>query len=209
MSVHSFTPGKGNLPRAAHPDIAMLVRYWQHIHAEGRLPGFAHFNLDEVSVLRSNMRLLDVVPGGPCRYRVRMIGAAHKRQLGFDPTGGWYEDLVSRFPNSIVVLDLTRVCHWAEPVYRKGQTIVPYASRTAVIERVHVPLASDGVTVDCVASLTLFLPSLQRAKGPRAVTDPAEGSENGILLTPEPTEALDIPFQPDCGEPSELLRAAC
>jgi hypothetical protein len=209
MSVHAFTPGEGNVPRDAHPDIVMLVRYWQYLRWKGRLPGRAQFNLDEISVLRPNMRLLDIVPGGSHRYRVRMIGDAHKRQLGFDPTGRWYETLISWFPNSIVELDLTRVCHWAEPVYRKGQTIVPYASGAAIVERVHVPLARDGTTVDTVASLTLFLPSLQQRKGPRLIANPAGETDDRILLSPEPAEAIDFPAPMAPKAPGDAFQAVC
>jgi hypothetical protein len=155
------------------------------------------------------MRLLDVVQGGPHRYRVRMIGEAHKRQLGFDPTGRWYETTVSGFSNSIVELDLARVCHWVEPVYRKGQTIVPYASGAAIIERVHVPLARDGATVDCIASLTLFFPSLYRGKGPRPIAGPAGNPDGGNLLSPAMVETPDIPAGALGVAPNAGSRAAC
>ena len=121
MTVHADTPRDGNVPRDAHPEILMLVRYWQYIHTEGRLPGSAHFNLDDIPGLRPNIRLIDVVEGGPFRYRIRMIGEEHRRQLGYDPTGSWYENITDRFKNSIVELDLARVCHWMQPVYLLGQ----------------------------------------------------------------------------------------
>jgi hypothetical protein len=184
MTVHADTPRDGNVPRDAHPEILMLVRYWQYIHPEGRLPGSAHFNLDDISGLRPNMRLLDVVEGGPFRYRVRMIGEEHLRQLGYDPTGSWYENITDRFKNSIVELDLARACHWMQPVYRKGETIVPYASGSRIIERVHVPLANDGHHVDAIASLTLFFPDVRKVADPLSTTEKPEGSDDTNLLAP-------------------------
>jgi hypothetical protein len=188
MSVHASTPRDGNVPRDAHPEILMLVRYWQYIRPEGRLPGSADFNLDDIPGLRPNMRLLDVVEGGPFRYRIRMIGEEHRRQLGYDPTGSWYENITDRFKNSIVELDLARVCHWMQPVYRKGETIVPYASGSRNIERVHVPLASDGHHVDAIASLTLFFPDVRKAADPRSATEKPEGSDDTNLLAPVPAD---------------------
>jgi hypothetical protein len=192
MSVHAFPPRDGNVPRDAHPDIVMLVRYWQYIHPEGRLPGSAHFNLDDNPGLRPNMRLLDVVPSEMYRYRVRMIGAGHLRQLGYDPTGRWYDEITHCFQNSIVELDLARVCNFVQPVYRKGQTIVPYVSGNRVIERVHVPLASDGKNVDCIASLTLFFPTVQKSAGSRSPTGRSSVSDDGNRLGPYPTEAAVV-----------------
>ena len=181
-------PRNGNVPRDAHPEILMLVRYWQYIHPEGRLPGRAHFNLDDIRGLRPNLRLLDVVDGGPFRYRIRMIGEAHQRQLGYDPTGSWYENITPRFRNSIVELDLARVCHWMQPVYRKGETIVPYASGSRSIERVHVPLAGDGHAVDAIASLTLFFPVARQLAAPPSDAKKVKESAEAKVLSPERTD---------------------
>ncbi len=191
MTVHADTPRDGNVPRDAHPEILMLVRYWQYIHTEGRLPGSAHFNLDDIPGLRPNIRLIDVVEGGPFRYRIRMIGEEHRRQLGYDPTGSWYENITDRFKNSIVELDLARVCHWMQPVYRKGETIVPYASGSRIIERVHVPLASDGRHVDAIASLTLFFPDVRKVVGTGSVAVNPADSEGTNLLAPVPADGRE------------------
>lgn len=202
MSVHAIMPRNGNVPRDAHPEILMLVRYWQYIHPEGRLPGRAHFNLDDVRGLRRNLRLLDVADGGPFRYRIRMIGEEHQRQLGYDPTGSWYENITPRFRNSIVELDLARVCHWMQPVYRKGETIVPYASGSQSIERVHVPLAGDGRNVDAIASLTLFFPVARRLVAPSSDTRRGEASVNAKVLSPERADESEA-VAAFCGPGSE------
>ena len=191
MSVHALIPRNGNVPRDAHPEILMLVRYWHYICPEGRLPGCTHFNLDDIPGLRPNMRLLDIVEGSPHRYRVRVIGEEHRRQLGYDPTGRWYEAVTPRFPNSIIELDLARVCHWAQPVYRKGQTIVPYATGAQVIERVHVPLASDGFKVDAIASLTLFFPVIHKLVDPSVAGIDEPGSGETKVLAPKAANDLD------------------
>jgi len=191
MSVHALTPRNGNVPHNAHPDILMLVHYWRYIHPEGRLPGSAHFNLDDIPGLRPNLRLLDIVDGGPYRYRVRMIGDSHRQHLGYDPTGSWYETVTPRFQNSIVELDLARVCHWMQPVYRKGQTIVPYASGARNIERVHVPLASDGYNVDAIASLTLLFPVVRQIVDPRSSEMDEANPDEAKVLSPKPADDRD------------------
>lgn len=186
MRTLAFVPRDGNVPRDAHPNIWMLVHYWKYIQPMGRLPGANHFNLDDIPALLPNMRLLDVVDGAPYRYRIRMIGKDHVKQLGYDPTGAWYETITSRFRDSVVELDLTRVCHAQQPVYRKGRTIVPYASDSKIIERVHVPLASNGTHVDCIASVTLFFPELRSFAGSRPTAGAAQGSRDIDLASPPP-----------------------
>jgi hypothetical protein len=187
-----MTPGDGNVPQDAHPNIWMLVRYWQYIHPPGRLPGRIHFDPIDIPALLPNIRLIDVVEGGPHRYRVRLIGTEHVKQLGYDPTGQWYETVTSRFRNSVVELDLARVRHEMQPVYRKGKTIVPYASDAKVIERVHVPFAGDGYRVDLIASLTLFYPELQPYAGSRPTATPASEPGDSGCAAPLPEPELAI-----------------
>jgi len=191
MGVHKYSPSDGNVPRGAHPDIWLFVRYWQYIHPEGRLPGLSHFSLDDIPALCPHLRLIDVVDGGSHRYRVRLIGEEHKQQLGFDPSGSWYEKITSRFDNSVVELDLARVCHTTQPVYRKGQTIVPYVSDSKIIERVHVPLAGDGFRVDGIASLTLFFPDVRSRGRSRATASRWLGSDDVGSASPVPLEKME------------------
>lgn len=151
----------------------------------------SHFSLDDIPALCPHLRLIDVVDGGPYRYRVRLIGEEHRRQLGFDPSGSWYEKITSRFDNSVVELDLARVCHKIQPVYRKGKTIVPYVSDSKIIERVHVPLGSDGFQVDGIASLTLFFPDVRSRVRSRATASRWLGSDDISSASPVPLEKME------------------
>ena len=174
-------PDDGNVPEDAHPDIWKLVRYWQSIHPRDRLPGRKHFDPLDIPSLLPNLRLLDVVDGGPFHYRVRLIGTGHVKQLGYDPTGRWYETITNWFENSVVERDLARVCTLFQPVYRKGLTIVPYETGTKVIERVHVPFASGGHTVDLIMSLTLFHPERRTHRAP-SLNTLLDAMESGVVV---------------------------
>jgi len=200
MSMQKFSPWDGNVPRDAHPDIWLMVRYWQYIFPEGRLPGPSHFALEDIPALRPNLRLIDVVDGGPFRYRIRMIGDEHLRQLGYDPSGSWYEKVTSRFENSVVELDLARVCRDRQPIYRKGKTIVPYVSESRIIERVHVPLASDGTHIDGVASLTLFFPEVRRRVRSRASEKNWDGHDDITSASPIPLDGNAVVAERRCSE---------
>lgn len=176
-----MNPIDGNVPEDAHPDIWKLVRYWQEIHPPDRLPGRKHFDPLDIPSLLPNIRLLDVVDGGPFHYRVRLIGTGHVKQLGYDPTGRWYETITNWFENSVVERDLAQVCRLCQPVYRKGLTIVPYETGTKVIERVHVPFASGGHDVDLIMSLTLFHPE-QRIHHAPSLNTLLDAMESGVVV---------------------------
>jgi len=189
-----MNPTDGNVPEDAHPDIWTLVRYWQSIHPPDRLPRRTHFDPLENPSLLPNIRLLDVVDGGPFHYRIRLIGAAHVKQLSYDPTGSWYETITNWFENSIVERDLAQVCRLHQPVYRKGLTIVPYETGTKVIERVHVPFASSGHYVDLIMSLTLFHPE-QRIHHAPSLNTYLDALESGKVV-PLPEKKDEVAEDP-------------
>lgn len=187
MNIQVLVPRNRGVPCDAHPDIRLLAHYWHYIHPEGCLPGRMDFRFDEIPGLLPNLRLLDVVEGGEYRYRIRMIGKEHVKQLGYNPSGQWYEHITSRFKNSIVELDLARACHERGPIYRKGTTIVPYATDSKIVERVHLPLASDGVNVDCIATLTLFFPEMRKLAGSRPAARGTSGPDGMTSAFPAPS----------------------
>jgi hypothetical protein len=161
-----------------------MLRYWHYVHSAGRLPGLSDFILDDVPGLRPNIRLIDVVSGGALKYRVRAIGREHLKHLGYDPSGGWYENVAPHFSNSIVELDLARVCRDRRPIYRRGKSIVSYVSGVRGIERVHLPLSSDGNSVDGIATLTLFFPSLRPNARSRDASKRMITPDDAMLLSP-------------------------
>jgi hypothetical protein len=191
--MHSISIANGKIPANAHPDIVLMVRYWEYAHSAGRLPSFADFVLSDIPALQANIRLIDVVEGGPYRYRIREIGHEHLRNLGYDPRGSWYETVAPNYSNSIVELDLARVCRERRPVYRKGRSVVAYVTGNRSIERVHVPLSTDGYTVDGVATLTLFFSPIRPNAGavPMSKQTPLPGE--AAFLMPETAPGLVLP----------------
>jgi hypothetical protein len=79
------------------------------------------------------------------------------------------------------------------PVYRKGKTIVPYVSDARIIERVHVPFASDGSRVDLIASLTLFFPEMREQAGRSAAVKPEPDDTGSALRVPGPGAGIGYP----------------
>lgn len=184
MSMQSLSLGSSDVPPDAHPDIWLMLRYWRYVHSAGRLPGLSDFILDDVPGLRPNIRLIDVMSGGALKYKVRTIGREHLKHLGYDPSGDWYEHIALNFSNSIVELDLARVCRERRPIYRRGKSIVSYVSGVRGIERVHLPLSSDGNSVDGIATLTLFFPSVRLYARSRDASKRTITPGDAMLLSP-------------------------
>lgn len=208
MSVHSIPHWNGTVPDDAHPDILLMLRYWQYAHAAGRLPSFADFILDDVPALRPHIRLIDVVSGGSFKYRVREIGQEHLRHLGYDPRGSWYETIAPNYANSIVELDLARVCRERMPIYRKGKSVVAYVSGNRCIERVHLPLSTDGNTVDGIATLTLFFPSLRPKAGAGRSSSKLVTPGDATLLMPDAGSGLVFPVAASFPTPAVPLHVS-
>ena len=144
-------------PAEAHPKIAELIR---HVHglapAHGMLPGRQHFDPIRVPKLLPHLWLVDVVQDDARRYRVRLVGGGlidagtPLRQGKFlsditaDPETGAFHELFDR------ILAAKHI-DW-----RRGPSVVPHMKYVSGLERVLVPLATDGQTVDMLMGMTLF-----------------------------------------------------
>lgn len=144
-----------------HPLIAEFLTYWQRIApASGLLPGRKHFDPLAVPHLLPNIWLLDVEPGGPAgparRYRVRLVGGAVVA-VGFPARPGEYFD-DPRVAADVAAIrrQLDTVVETRRPDWRRGRPAIDHTRYVDTLERVIVPLATDGRTVDMLMALTMF-----------------------------------------------------
>jgi hypothetical protein len=142
---------------APHPKIARLIAYWQSLApAPGLLPGRRHFDPVAVPELLPHVWLIDVEPGPPLRFRYRLIGTA-LIEAGAPMRKGDYFDEVRNQPARDEVTDmLEAVVRERQPNWRRGAPKVAHAKHVSQLERIVLPLASDGQTVDILLGMTLF-----------------------------------------------------
>ena len=146
---------------AWHPKIRQLHDYWRHIHpAPGRLPGRQHFDPLQVHALLPSLWLLDVVRT-PLRFRYRLVGTRITDALGRDTTGLWLDDVHIDFhPGSPTYRHYLSVAEHGQPSWRRGRPVfMAYSERCTEIERLLLPLARDGTTVDIIVALTILFGS--------------------------------------------------
>jgi len=154
-----------SLPKEAAPQIKALYTYWQSIHPEGgpegkALPGRRHFDPIDIPDLLPNIWLIDVVrdaqhDGAP-RFRFRLVGTQIVKFTGRDATGLWLDEVYPAYETTEAYRAHRAVCESGEPHYRKSGVISNPGRKYVEAERLYLPLAEDGRTVDIILVMTLY-----------------------------------------------------
>ncbi len=143
------------LPQEAHIEIKWLYDYWRSISPEGKLPGRQHFDPVDVPLLLPNLWLIEV-HREPLRFWRRLVGSKIEEFAGMNLTGGWVGDRLSGARLSGVHSFLMDVVESGQPNWRRGKSLIRFEKDYAELERLYLPLASDGETVDMILAITVF-----------------------------------------------------
>jgi hypothetical protein len=143
------------LPATAHPKVTAVHAYWRKIApGGGALPGRKHLDPVDIPSLLENIWLIDVLPGDPERFRVRLIGEKLRR-LGNPVKPGDFLDLhLEETAGSMA--DMRFVVKERKPVWFRGQAELHHTTTMFELERLFLPLAADGMTVDMVLGVAIF-----------------------------------------------------
>lgn len=155
MSENPRSPFTQTIPDDCHPKVRMICDYWRSVHPEGGgLPGRQHIDPVHIPSLLPNIWLIDVARE-PYRFRFRLVGTQVVDYAGEDNTGKWFDERLPDF-NPEVLID---VVESAKPSWSRGRSVMRPEKNYYELERVRLPLASDGRTVDMIMSLTVFFDS--------------------------------------------------
>lgn len=141
-----------------HPKIRAITAYWRSIHpAEGMLPGFAQVNPLDIPDLLADIWTIDV-KRDPYRFTVRLIGEMTRSsgapfRKGFD-----FDELGDGKVRESLLAVLKNVVQTREPDWYRGPPNVPHSVELRELERILLPLAADGKTVDAILVLSIFYP---------------------------------------------------
>jgi hypothetical protein len=143
------------VPPEGDKRIWRIFDYWRRISpSETVLPGRQHLEpLDLPEVLRW-VWLVDV-QREPLRFRYRLVGTGHRDAMGADLTGRWVDEVFPGFARLRAHADLVAAAG-GETRYCRRAPELPVEKGLVRMERVVLPLARDGVTVDMLLGLSLF-----------------------------------------------------
>lgn len=155
MSETKRSPFSLRIPEDCHPKVRAVYEYWKSVHPKGGgLPGRQHIDPIDIPLLLPNVWLIDVLRD-PYRFRFRLMGTLVVDYAGEDNTGKWFEDRMPNFDPSVFI----DVAETGEPSWSRGRSKMRPEKNYYELERVRLPLATDGKTVDMILSLTVFFDS--------------------------------------------------
>lgn len=135
-----------------------LLRYWISIHPGPALPDRRDF--DPIAVPRALGNLvLTTVERDPYRFRIRLMGTAVVTAMGQDFTGLFLDEAFPGVEATRIHMDRVAVVESGLPSYHFGQSSAPFRLDFAPIERVYLPFATDGTTVDHILAMTMYIAS--------------------------------------------------
>jgi hypothetical protein len=139
------------IPETCHPKVKAILDYWLSIHPEHGLPGRQHFDPRDIPELLSNVWLIDVMQD-PLRFRFRLFGTRIVEYAGEDNTGKWVDEQWPDFDADI----FEALIETRQPSWSRGPSLFRPEKDYYELERVRLPLAQDGETVDMILALTVF-----------------------------------------------------
>ena len=146
------------LPDGCDKRIRAVVDYWRGlpVSASG-VPSRRDFDpLDLPPRLLRYIWMVDIETDPP-RFRFRLCGTHLVEALGFDPIGRRYDELFPGFAESETFAALSRVRDTGEPSWRAGDPKLVFPLHDIrSLERVFLPLASDGRRVDIVLAASIY-----------------------------------------------------
>jgi len=143
-------------PDGWHPLIRQLHDHWRGMApSAASLPGRKHLDPLEIPNLLPWLWLVDVVRQPALRFRYRLLGSRHQQPMGGDFTGRWMDEVHENFVASRGIRDYEAVAQ-GETSWRRGAPIFHTDQEFLIIERLMLPLADDGRTVDMIMAITLY-----------------------------------------------------
>lgn len=139
-----------------HARARRLLELWESMRPEpGVLPGRQHFDPAAAATLLANIALLDVFRD-PLRFQYRVVGSALNGAGYTAKAGDWFHDLLPLIPGSRALDSFFPVVATGRPDWYFAASDHRSLRGVLGIERLVLPLARDGRTVDMLLTLTLY-----------------------------------------------------
>lgn len=141
---------------ATQPDglLIDILRYWSGLCRGSMLPARRDIDPAAIRLLLPYVFLVDVV-GRPPRFRKRLVGTAIVAKEGYDSTGSWLDESVKPSIREAVLAQHCEAVEHARPNCYSA-SFIGLDGRTYRYQRLLLPLAGDGTTVDMLFGGVVF-----------------------------------------------------
>lgn len=148
---------KFRLPTDCDENIREIYDYWLSIHPSEGLPARHHMDPLDVPSLLPKLWMANV-ERNPVRFRYRLIGSAVVQILGEDLTGRYFDECFENFDGSEPHVTLVDMCERGCPAWRRGPAVLTRKDYNIEhMERIFLPFANDGATVDLLLALSVYV----------------------------------------------------
>ncbi|MGO8913260.1 MAG: PAS domain-containing protein [Bradyrhizobium sp.] len=138
--------------------IAALYLHWLSLcPASGVRPGWERFDPRKIPYLLPWIWLVDV-QRDPLRFKYRLVGAAQSELAKSDPTGRWLDEANARFKQSSAYALFQAVAERSVVSFYRGPPAYVIDANDMTVERLILPMARGGKTVDMLLGITVFDP---------------------------------------------------
>jgi len=142
--------------QVSDPDLVRFYDYWESLSAGRPMP--ARRDIDPLQIppgYLPDLMLIDVFHE-PRRYRYRLVGTHVVTASGEDRTGRYFDEVQFFKTNPAVMQQFERVVSSGEPLFSLEPFTNFITGRKYDVDRIMLPLSSDGRLVDTVLVLFLF-----------------------------------------------------
>lgn len=136
--------------------VRRLDEYWRGAHPPGGgLPGRQHIDPTAIPELLPWLWMLDV-ERDPLRFRYRLVGTEQVSAMAADLTGRYLDEAHPRFLTLLTYPDYVAAAERSEVRYYRGPPVFHINKDYVLIERLLLPLATDGSEVDKLLAITVY-----------------------------------------------------
>ena len=129
------------------PDLAGLYDYWAEKRGGRRMPSRKDIDPLAIPKFLPDLMLVDVLHD-PLRFRYRLVGTRVAAASGEDRTGQFFDEVAFLRNNPVVLEQYNSVVATGAPLHSL-EPFNNYVSKTTYqVDRLLLPLSSDGATVD-------------------------------------------------------------
>ena len=136
------------LSQPLRAEFEAITGRWKELCREGQLPARADFPAESMTPWMGHIQIVERVHDGDhVRYRVRLVGTRIVYYEGRDNTGKFLDDVIPMEQRDELLEPYRRSADSRAPVYSTFYNCSE-AAISSQLERLILPLAADGKTVD-------------------------------------------------------------